>query len=226
MSIDSVAGNDAICVLNSTFACRSLSTAMSAYTQMFTRYVLYPGVHLAPLTGLVFAADRMRLVGVSLKGSIVDCRHHPCFNLSNGHVPVVIASLQFRSAVGGILSVSGFAYLAPVVSLGISNTVPDFQQASRAVTTLGQSIYLGASAVDLAMSGFQMLIDKCDFSQSQASDVGNAALLSLMATSNVLIRDCIFRSANATSGAGISHSFLNGGQYNCIFVLHSAKIEF
>ena len=226
MSIDPVSGSDAICVSNSTFACRSLATAMSTYTQTFTRYVLYPGVHLAPLTGLVFAADRMRFVGaaqsyvnantaagVSLAAVIVDCQHRLCFNVSNGHVPVVLAAMQFRAAIG-ILSVSGFASLAPVVSMGVSSTVPDFQQANRAVTTLSQSIRWDASAVDLAVSSFQMLIDKCDFSQSQASGPGNAALLSLIATSNVLIRDCIFRTANATLGAGISHSFLNDGQYN------------
>ena len=217
MSIDSVFGSDSACVLNSTFACRSLATALSTYTKSFTRYVLYPGVHLTPLTGMSFAADRMQLMGATkpfanlnissvFASSIVDCQQRSCFNLTNGYVPVVLLSLQFRSAVGGILSLTGFATLAHVVSLVASSTVPDFQQASRAVTALGQSIQRGASAVDIAVSRFQILIDKCDFSQSQASGSGNSTLLSLTATSNVLIRDCVFRSANATSGAGI-HCF-------------------
>ena len=205
MSIDSVFGSDSACVLNSTFACRSLATALSTYTKSFTRYVLYPGVHLTPLTGMSFAADRMQLMGAAkpFASSIVDCQQRSCFNLTNGYVPVVLLSLQFRSAVGGILSLTGFATLAYVVSLVAGGTVPDFQQASRAVTALGQSIQRGASAVDIAVSRFQILIDKCDFSQSQASGSGNSTLLSLTATSNVLIRDCVFRSANVTSGDGI-----------------------
>ena len=215
MSIDPVTGSDAACVTNSTIACRTLAMAMSTYTQTFTRYVLYPGVHLIPVTGVSFAADRMRLMGmghsyanaasrVLLDTAIVDCQQRSCFNLSNGHVPVVLASLKFRSAVGGILSITGFSASAPVVSLVTSSAVPDFLQASRAVTGLSQSIYQDASSVDLEISKFRMLIDKCDFSQSHASGPGNAALLSLISTSNVLICDCIFRTANATLGAGIS----------------------
>ena len=65
MSINTVFGSDLACVLNSTFAGRSLATDLSTYTHSFTRYVLYPSVHLTPLIGMSSAADRMQLTGAA-----------------------------------------------------------------------------------------------------------------------------------------------------------------
>ena len=87
-----------------------------------------------------------------------------------------------------------------MVSPVAGSTVPDFKKTGRAATALGQSVQRGASEVDVSVSSFQILIDRCDFSQPQASELGNSTFLSLSATSNVLIRDCVFRSANAISG--------------------------
>ena len=219
MFIDPVTGSDVACVTNSTIACRTLAMAMSTYTQTFTRYVLHPGVHLIPVTGLTFAADRMRLVGVGhsyanenansassilFAAAIVDCQQRPCFNLSNGHVPVVLASLKFRSAVGGILSITGFSASAIVESLPEVSTFSLLQQAHSAVSTKAAAMARSASVVDLAQAGIELLITDCVFDQSAISptSIGSvvAPLLSLMSSSNVLIRDSVFSRGNVSNG--------------------------